>query len=121
MNEAKIEEVRQFLNTLKNWLQYFGGQVIYDTRQKNVDFMTLMEWTKPDQKKEWLMKLEPEDYFEGPEVNDSPNLNPVWVFGKRIEGKLCYIKVFLMNQPNVYCISFHLAEHDMYLPFKNIT
>ena len=118
---ADIEEVKDFLTTLKNWLSYFGGQVLYDTRQKNVDFMALMEWTKPDQKKEWLLKLEPEDYFEGPVQNDTPNLNPYWVFGKRISEKLCYIKIYLLKQPNVYCISFHLAEYDISLPFKKIT
>lgn len=120
-NETTREQVQQFLDTLKNWLEYFGGQVLYDTRQKNMDFMTEMEWTSPDRKKEWLLKLEPEDFYEGPKPNDDPNMNDVWVFGKRIEEKLCYIKVYLLKRPNIYCISFHFAEYDMYLPFKNCT
>lgn len=120
-NLATIEEVRQFLDTLKIWLTSFGGQVLYDNRPKNLEFMFAMEWTSPDQKKEWLLKLEPEDYFEGPNDNENPKLNPVWVFGKRIDKKLCYIKIYLLRQPNVYCISFHFAEFDMYLPFKNKT
>ena len=120
-NETTREQVQQFLDTLKNWLKYFGGQVLYDTRQKNMDFMTEMEWTSPDRKKEWLLKLELEDYFEGPTPNDSPRLDDVWVFGKRIKGKLCYIKVYLLKRPNIYCISFHFAEHDMFLPFKDYT
>ena len=120
-NTAKKEEVKQFLDTLKIWLISFGGQVLYDTRPKNIEFMTAMEWTKPDQKKEWLLKLEPEDYFQGPVENENPRLSPVWIFGKRIEKKLCYIKIYLLKQPNVYCVSFHFAEYDMYLPLMDIT
>lgn len=120
-NETTREQVQQFLDTLKNWLTFFGGQVLYDTRQKNLDFMTEMEWTSPDRKKEWLLKIEPEDYYEGPTPNEDPGMDNVWVFGKRIQGRLCYIKIHLMKKPNVYCISFHFAEHDMYLLFKDFT
>lgn len=94
--------------------------MIYDKRDKNEQFMADMEWDKPDKKREWLLKLEPEDYFEGPDPNEQSGLKPVWKFGKRIEGHLCYIKIFLIPQNNVYCISFHFAEYDMRLPLKNI-
>lgn len=67
------------------------------------------------------MRLVPEDYFEGPDPNETPGGSPVWKFGKRIDGYLCYIKVFLIPRSNVYCISFHFAEHDMYLPLRKIT
>lgn len=118
---ATYDEVKEFLERMRTWLTLMGGQVLYDTRGKNEQFMAEMEWTKPDKKKEWLLKLVPEDYFEGPDPNESPGLNPVWKFGKRIEGRLCYIKVFLIPKNNVYCISFHFAERDMYLPLKKIT
>lgn len=118
---ATYDEVKAFLDQMQNWLKRLGGQVLYDTRPKNEQFMADMEWLVPDKKKEWLLKLEPNDYSEGPNDNEKPGLNPVWVFGKRIEGKLCYIKVFLVKKPNVYCISFHFAEHDMRLPLKNVT
>lgn len=87
-------------------------------RDKNDQFMVSMDWHKLDTIKEWLLKLEPEDYYEGPDPNEMPGLNPVWKFGKRIEGHLCYIKVFLIPVNNVYCVSFHFAEHDMVLPLK---
>lgn len=118
---ATYNEVKQFLDQLKARLTILGGTVIYDSRPKNVQFMTDMEWVKQSQKTEWLLKLEPEDYFEGPDENENPKLSPVWKFGKRIEGKLCYIKIYMSKVPNVYCISFHFAEHDMYLPLKKIT
>ena len=117
---ATYDEVKSFLDQMKTWLTFLNGNVVYDTRPKNRQFMVDMEWTQSSTKKEWLLKLEPEDYFEGPDENEMPERNPVWKFGKRIEGKLCYIKIYLLKSPNVYCISFHLAEHDMRLPLKNI-
>lgn len=117
---ATYEEVKAFLDQMQNWLSLFGGQVLYDERPKNVQFMTEMEWQAPNKKKEWLLKLEPDDYSEGPYDNEIPGRNSVWVFGKRIEGRLCYIKVYLLLRPNVYCISFHFAEHNMSFPLKNI-
>lgn len=117
---ATYEEVRTFLGRMKIWLTLMGGHVIYDKRDKNEQFMADMEWDTPDKKKEWLLKLVPDDYFEGPDPNERPGLNPVWKFGKRIEGHLCYIKIFLIPKNNVYCISFHFAEHDMRLPLKNL-
>lgn len=113
---ATYDQVKEFLDKMRTRLIFMGGQVLYDMRGKNEQFMADMDWDKPDKKKEWLLKLVPEDYFEGPDPNESPGLNPVWKFGKRIEGHLCYIKVFLIPKNNVYCISFHFAEHDMYLP-----
>ncbi|MBO4923225.1 MAG: hypothetical protein J5382_03775 [Bacteroidales bacterium] len=116
---ATYEEVKAFLDRMRIWLTVMGGQVLYDTRDKNEQFMADMEWNKPDKKREWLLKLEPDDYYEGPDPNEILGCNPIWKFGKRIEGRLCYIKVFLIPHNNVYCISFHFAEHDMYLPLKN--
>ena len=118
---ATYEEVKAFLDRMKIRLTSMGGQVLYDTREKNVQFMTEMNWHKPDTKREWLLKLDPKDYYEGPDPNDKPGLNDVWKFGRRIEGRLCYIKIYLLSQPNIYCISFHFAEHDMYLPLKKFT
>lgn len=115
---ATYEDVRQFLNQMKTWLTLLGGRVILDNRDKNDQFMVSMDWHKLDTIKEWLLKLEPEDYYEGPDPNEMPGLNPVWKFGKRIEGHLCYIKVFLIPVNNVYCVSFHFAEHDTALPLK---
>lgn len=118
---ATYEEVKQFLDKMRAWLTILGGQVYYESRDKNDQFMAAMDWHKPDKKKEWLLKLEPEDYFEGPNDNEVKAQNPVWIFGKRIEGHLCYIKIFLIPVNNVYCISFHFAEHNMRLPLKGIT
>lgn len=54
---ATYDEVKGFLERMRTWLNLMGGQVLYDTRGKNEQFMAEMEWTKPDKKKEWLLKL----------------------------------------------------------------
>lgn len=118
---ATYVEVKQFLDQMKNWLTFFGGFIVYDKKAKNEQFMVDMDWHSIYKLKEWILKLEPEDYFEGPDPNETPGRNDVWKFGKRIEGKLCYIKIYLLPKPNIYCISFHLAEYDMFLPLKDIT
>ena len=118
---ATYDEVKHFLSQMRTWLSLLGGHVILDNRDKHDQFMVFMDWYKLDTIKEWLLKLEPEDYYEGPDPNEVPGLNPIWKFGKRIEGHLCYIKVFLVPKYNVYCVSFHFAEYDMYLPLKNTT
>ena len=117
---ATRNEVNDFLTQMRLCLTKLNGYVIYNTRDKNKQLMAVMDWYKEDQKRDWLLRLEVDDYFEGPDINEQPRLNSVWKFGKRIEGHLCYIQIFL-QKPNVVCISFHLAEHDMYLPLKNIT
>lgn len=117
---ATYQEVKDFLTKMKLCLTSLGGFVIYSKREKNDQFMAIMDWHKEDKKREYLLKLEAEDYYEGPDDNEISGFSPVWKFGKRIEGRLCYIKIFL-QKPNVICISFHLAEHDMYLPLKNVT
>lgn len=117
---ATYEEVKQFLDQMKTWLHFFNGQLLIDNKPKNEAFLSSLEWRKVETVKQWLLTLDPEDYFEGPDPNEKPRCNDVWKFGKRIEGHLCYIKVFLLSKPNVYCISFHIAEHDMWLPLKSI-
>lgn len=120
-NAASYEIVKYFLDSMKARIGLLGGFVIYEPRPKNIQFVVDMEWTKSKKRNEWLLKLEPEDYYEGPIPNGLSGQQPVWIFGKRIEGRLCYIKVFLIQTINVYCISFHFAEHDMFLPLKNVT
>ncbi len=39
---ATYEEVRQFLDQMKSWLSLLGGYVIFDNRDKNVQFMVDM-------------------------------------------------------------------------------
>lgn len=69
---ATYIEVKEFLDRMRTKLTLMGGQVLYDTRTKNKQFMLDMEWDRPDKKKEWLLKLVPIDYYEGPDTNEVP-------------------------------------------------
>lgn len=119
-----IKALESFLITLKNRLGLLGAEVIYDTgenRLKNKLFLEEMGWVGT-MRRDRLLLLEKEDYFQGPLPNDDKYGEDIWVFGKRFNGRLCYIKIYLLKPPNnVFCISFHFAEHDMYLPLRKIT
>lgn len=122
--DIDVKGLALFLTSLKNRLGLLGGEVIYDTgeaRKKNQDFLLEMGWfgTK---RKDCLLLLEKEDYYQGPLHNDDKFGEDIWVFGKRFDGRLCYIKIYLLNPlNNVYCVSFHFAEYDMYLPLRGVT
>lgn len=42
-NAATRDEVQRFLDTMKTRLERLGGQVMYDTRPKNREFMLVMD------------------------------------------------------------------------------
>ena len=69
---ATYEEVKQFLDQMKTRLVFLGGRIILDKKAKNEQFMVSMDWHSLDTIKDWLRKLEPEDYYEGPDPNENP-------------------------------------------------
>ena len=68
----------------------------------------------------YVLSLTEEDYCQGPDKNDYPNQNDVWVFGKNIKKEEIYIKIFINALPNManVCISFHIAKHKLTYPLK---
>jgi len=120
-----IEEIRKkviaFLDEIYVRLTYLNGQVFYsEEREKNHKFLVEAGW-QPSRRTQYILELTPDDYFEGPTKNELYDGSEVWVFGKVLEDMLCYIKIHLLAQRNVYCISFHLAEHSMKMPLTGKT
>jgi hypothetical protein len=117
-NQATIEEVNAFLKEFKERAKLFG--IVYvDSKPNNVDTLNELEIT-PKERDGYVLSLTAEDYSQGPDANDYPGQNDVWVFGKFIKRKELYIKIYInafLNQPNV-CISFHIAKHPMSYPLK---
>lgn len=118
--DATREEIKAFLDLLQSRLRFLNGIVSYDPRSKNRDFLAEMEWHSAERDK-WVLQLIPEDYYQGPLPNADEYGEDLWVFGKMIQGQLCYIKVYFLKVPNVYCISFHFAEFDMFFPLTGET
>lgn len=119
-NDAARDEIRMFLDLLQSRIRYLGCIVSYDPRDKNRDFLVAMEWPSAERDK-WLLQLNPDDYYEGPLPNADEFGGDLWVFGKMIQNELCYIKICFLKTQNVFCVSFHFAEFDMYLPLQGIT
>lgn len=117
-SQATKEEVSAYLKEFKERAQLFG--IVYvDGKPNNIDTLTALDITQKDREK-YVLSLEAEDYCQGPDKNDYPGQNDVWVFGKHIKGKEVYIKIFInavLNQPNV-CISFHIAKFSLIYPLK---
>lgn len=119
-NDDIKEKVKAFLDLLQSRMRFLNSIVFYDSRDKNRDFLAAMEWKSAERDK-WLLQLVPEDYYEGPLPNADEYGEDLWVFGKMIQNELCYIKIYFLKSPNVFCISFHFAEFDMYLPLQGVT
>ncbi|MEX2410979.1 MAG: toxin [Candidatus Paceibacterota bacterium] len=113
---ASLNDVEQFLEKFKVKLKVFD--VIYVGREKNTQTLLDMEWVSA-KRDEILLKLEMEDYCEGPLEETMHGTGSMWVFGKQISGKEVYIKI-AMGQPNssVICISFHIADYKLQYPLK---
>ena len=61
----------------------------------------------------------PQDYVQGPVIDELNKLKEIWVFGKDVKGREVYIKISLGYQNGrTICISFHIAEHPLKYPFK---
>jgi len=74
------------------------------------------------QREGFLAGLEAKDYSRGP-IDDAydPESPPNYEFGITIKGKEIYIKINLgKTGKRVMCISFHIAEHKMKYPFKQM-
>ena len=117
---ATKDEIEAFLKEFKERAKLFGLFYV-DEKPNNIDTLNILEITSKDRDK-YVLSLTSENYCQGPDKNHYPNQNDVWVFGKVIKGKEVYIKIFInarLNGPNV-CISFHIAEHPLNYPLRNL-
>lgn len=114
---AAKHEVEHFLSDFKTKTKIF--QIIFcDDRGKNAQALLDLE-ISPGKRKEIIEKLTLEDYSQGPLEEQMRDIQPMWVFGKKIKETEVYIKIS-MGRTNLQtiCISFHPAEYNMKYPFK---
>jgi len=116
---ATRSEVELFLNQFKVKLEIWGIFFL-DNREKNKETMSFLNFRNID-RLNVVKDIEVVDYSEGPIKDQLNGFGEMWVFGKDVEGHEIYIKITL-GRPgtNTICISFHIAEHPMQYPFKDI-
>lgn len=114
-----IEEVRAFLDQFNAKVQVFGI-LFRDDRPKNLEALQRLDIT-PLQRELIVKNLAAQDYVEGPIIDLLNRAGEMWVFGKDVKEQEVYIKITLGYQNGqTICISFHIADHPMQYPFKNL-
>lgn len=116
--ESTIEQVRIFLKEFHSKKKVY--QVIFrDDRGKNVQSLLDLEMRPVDREK-IIDSLKPEYYYEGPNKDTLHGGSDMWVFGVKHRKTTIYIKITMGRKDcPVICISFHKAEFEMKLPYKN--
>ncbi len=95
---------------LSLWREACRNGIYIVDRDKNWEGITELGFTL-EQTREILKKLDPGDYYKGPECDYNPfKKGDLWFFRKDVDGKVVYIKVKLIQREGmVYakCLSFH--------------
>ena len=88
-------------------------KIVLAPRKKNMDTLARLGLTWQDAQDE-IYSLTEADYHQGPMLdrNDTTS-DHLWVFKKRIDGEVIYIKFKVVYQENgeVRVVSFHIAEY----------
>lgn len=94
------------------------GCGIRDDRGKNFQTMVILD-IKPIERIKILESIRLEDFSHGPISEVLYGGSEMWIFGKNFKEYELYIKITMgiIGSP-VICISFHIAEHKLYYPFK---
>ena len=110
-------KVDNFISKLEKILNKPGSfQLI--PRKKNLDAIYKMGLSI-DTVKEYIKNLTRENYCEGPKKDENDNFSgKVWIFGKKIDGVIFYIKLKIKKDSLLCCLSFHDAKYNMKFPFR---
>ena len=112
-------EVKMFLEQLKAKIRVFHDPVSFENREKNTQALAELD-ILPIDRLNYLKKLNVEDYYTGPNPDESnPGGPPYYEFGINVKGHEVYVKLTLgYENKRINCISFHIAEHRITYPFK---
>ncbi|GAY72438.1 type II toxin-antitoxin system MqsR family toxin [Lentilactobacillus kosonis] len=107
MGSANNTTIRRFLQDFKKALSHGDWEIV----QRRVEYAQVTEMTL-ESIKIILMKLTPDDYVKGPELDRDRPGEYLWVFYKDGETeKRLYIKLKLTNG-HAKVISFHETIYD---------
>ena len=115
-----FNQVKAYLLRIKQAVA--AGRYQFIPRRKNVLSLAAVGLL-PKHVKDYILRLTPQDYFNGPEDEIDQEFPPgeYVCFGCDIYGKEFYVKVKLeQNNGENYCvcISFHIADSPIYYPYK---
>lgn len=112
-------DVQAFLEGFKVKLDIWGI-IFRDDRGKN--FQTLLDLDlRPKDRIAILKQIATKDFVEGPIESMLYKRINMWVFGKQVKGEEVYIKISIgPENESTLCISFHIAEHGLNYPFRNL-
>lgn len=112
-------DVEHFLDRFKVKVEIWGIFFL-DSREKNKETMAFLNFRSMD-RLNVVKSIEVEDYSAGPIKDQLNGFGEMWVFGKDVAGQEIYIKITLGSPgTRTICISFHIAEHPMQYPFKEV-
>ena len=112
---AARHQVVLFLSLMK---AAASQRFVFTSRKKNLGTLALLGLSLADAK-ERVLGLTPEEYVDGPSPDDKRPGDEVWVFGLEIEKRKVYVKVCVINEPQLCtCISFHEAEKPLSHPLR---
>ncbi len=113
------KQIESFLEEFRTKMNIFG-LLFRDDRGKNQKALEELEIV-PSYRKIIIENLKAEDYIQGPVIDELNRIGEMWVFGKDIKGREVYIKIMIVDTTGqTICISFHIAEHPLVYPFKNL-
>ena len=118
---ATRQDVVEFLNLFKGSVSLDRWTV--KEREKNRQGLIDLG-IAPDERREILLGLEPEDYIAGPKPDDTDDTKEVWEFGKVVHETGVYIKLRAVPDPRRKAVyhalvwSFHRAERRMKHPLR---
>ena len=87
-------------------------------RPDSLETLRYLRFTKKNLK-EIILNLSATDYYQGPQP-DHTEKGEVWVFGKDLDGIEVYIKLKIVNEEMVKCLSFHIPVHPLSYPLRDM-
>lgn len=113
MESIEQQIVRQRLTIIKQLVakDKNGNKFILANRDKNRNFM-LEYGLLTNDIKNIILSLEVDDYYKGPEEDEAGLEGEIWIFAPFFQNIRLYIKIRLVNNTLVICISIH--EYGVY-------
>ena len=118
---AAREDIVGFLNLFKSCILMDRWGI--KEREKNRQGLIDLD-ISPDERRDVLLGLQPEDYIAGPKPDDTDSDKEVWEFGRTVNGQETYIKLRVVKPPGRQGVfhglvwSFHPAEFPAKYPLR---